>query len=499
MPEERGQLWHRREPGGTGIPGREPAGARLVGRPTVPVRVYLRRTAWDTIDEWANAFSPPREVGGLLLGQARRNAREAVILIEGVLPALHAVAGQGPFRFTHDDWVGFRAAWERLGATHAVVGWFHTHPGSGTSPSGYDRIVAQRFFPEWWQVTYIIDPVNLRQAVFHWQDGELAPLAGFWVYESDEPPVVDPLAPSAAAVAAAAAGGSRLPAAAGRRRRSRHGAWIAALLILAALAWVPGLPGSLPWLRATMLHQTTEAGRLAAELNALQDRHALLQQLLAEAQQAARPAGASGRGTSPSPAPAATPGSTATTAVPGGVAGQNRREGTAGVAGPTSAETGAAARPPVPAGASQPGAGGAPASTAGVGAGAAAPPASPATAAPATGAPSAAAPSAATVPSAVWPATAASTSAPAPGPPEAQQPAAPWASPAEAGLTLDSDVVEPRYVVREGDTLWSISGRLLGDPRAYSRLAAANRIANPDLILPGWELRVPSSEEPQGE
>jgi len=66
-------------------------------------------------------------------------------------------------------------------------------------------------------------------------------------------------------------------------------------------------------------------------------------------------------------------------------------------------------------------------------------------------------------------------------------------------LFFDSGSEELRYVVREGDTLWSISGRLLGDPRAYSRLAAANRIANPDLILPGWELRVPPVEQPLSE
>jgi len=50
---------------------------------------------------------------------------------------------------------------------------------------------------------------------------------------------------------------------------------------------------------------------------------------------------------------------------------------------------------------------------------------------------------------------------------------------------------ELRYVVREGDTLWRISGQLLGDPLAYARLADLNRIANPDFILPGWELRIP--------
>src|SRR5690606_19830190 len=58
------------------------------------------------------------------------------------------------------------------------------------------------------------------------------------------------------------------------------------------------------------------------------------------------------------------------------------------------------------------------------------------------------------------------------------------------------------YVVRPGDTLWSISARLLGNPYDYVRVALENELTNPDLILPGWELRLPpagpeeSGEEP---
>lgn len=46
------------------------------------------------------------------------------------------------------------------------------------------------------------------------------------------------------------------------------------------------------------------------------------------------------------------------------------------------------------------------------------------------------------------------------------------------------------YVVAAGDTLWHISRRLLGDPLRYPELAAANQIADPDLIHPGQVLRL---------
>lgn len=50
-----------------------------------------------------------------------------------------------------------------------------------------------------------------------------------------------------------------------------------------------------------------------------------------------------------------------------------------------------------------------------------------------------------------------------------------------------------RYVVRVGDTLWTIAGRQLGDSTAWPSLYQANRdrIADPHWIYPGQTLRVP--------
>lgn len=51
---------------------------------------------------------------------------------------------------------------------------------------------------------------------------------------------------------------------------------------------------------------------------------------------------------------------------------------------------------------------------------------------------------------------------------------------------VDIDV----YVVKEGDTLWSISQRFTGTPFNYPRIAGENRIADADLIFPGQRIRL---------
>lgn len=47
------------------------------------------------------------------------------------------------------------------------------------------------------------------------------------------------------------------------------------------------------------------------------------------------------------------------------------------------------------------------------------------------------------------------------------------------------------YTVVEGDWLSTIAARAYGDIMAYPKLAAANDIANPDLIFPGQVLKIP--------
>src|SRR5690606_11453465 len=105
MPHDTTLAWLWREPDiKPGPADQEPTGGRLIGRPAVPVRVYLHRGAWDVIDDVAHASPAPREVGGLLFGRAWQDACGPVILIEAAVPALEPGTGPGKLRFSQGDW-----------------------------------------------------------------------------------------------------------------------------------------------------------------------------------------------------------------------------------------------------------------------------------------------------------------------------------------------------------------------------------------------------------
>ena len=50
---------------------------------------------------------------------------------------------------------------------------------------------------------------------------------------------------------------------------------------------------------------------------------------------------------------------------------------------------------------------------------------------------------------------------------------------------------ESDYVVVSGDCLWNLAGRFYGDPFGWSRIAEANGLRAPYLILIGQRLRIP--------
>jgi proteasome lid subunit RPN8/RPN11 len=120
------------------------------------------------------------EVGGVLLGHVYRYQDQVILEIQDILPADSADHGPFHFTFTADAW----AQINRDRATHYpdldILGWFHTHPDLGVFYSADDVVVHTAAFSMAWHVGIVVDPINNEVAHFGWQNGEIAPLPGFY-------------------------------------------------------------------------------------------------------------------------------------------------------------------------------------------------------------------------------------------------------------------------------------------------------------------------------
>lgn len=61
-------------------------------------------------------------------------------------------------------------------------------------------------------------------------------------------------------------------------------------------------------------------------------------------------------------------------------------------------------------------------------------------------------------------------------------------------VALQSADLSKRWVVKQGDSLWSIAAREYGNPNDWRLIAEANEIDNPRILNPGQELVIPLKE-----
>ncbi|MDD2421895.1 MAG: Mov34/MPN/PAD-1 family protein [Heliobacteriaceae bacterium] len=127
--------------------------------------------------EVADTFARSAGVaGGILLGdvlfQEKQDRLGALVRIEAFLPASYAEPVPTSLIFTPATW----EEWDRMRSLvpgRQVVGWVHSHPGSGVFFSGQDLINQQQYFAQPWQVAWVSDPVNGKNAIFRWVNGTM--------------------------------------------------------------------------------------------------------------------------------------------------------------------------------------------------------------------------------------------------------------------------------------------------------------------------------------
>jgi proteasome lid subunit RPN8/RPN11 len=125
----------------------------------------------DVIAQHVNA-AWARRVGGILLGRTRN----ASVAIQAALPAANVEEHRGEIAFPPEVW---EETYDTLIGRYPgsrIVGWYHSHPGTGPILSDYDRRLHSVLFSEAPSVALVLDPVSQKSAWYGWVLGRLAPV-----------------------------------------------------------------------------------------------------------------------------------------------------------------------------------------------------------------------------------------------------------------------------------------------------------------------------------
>lgn len=123
---------------------------------------------------------PAYEVGGALLGRAYRWQDRAYVDVLAAIPAVSQDHGPIHFTFTADAWSQLHRDREARYPDLDIVGWFHTHPDLGVFYSSDDVVVHSAAFTQPWHVGLVVDPLRAETSFFGWNQGQLAPIPGFY-------------------------------------------------------------------------------------------------------------------------------------------------------------------------------------------------------------------------------------------------------------------------------------------------------------------------------
>ncbi len=153
----------------------------LVGKAGPFPRLVFRENVMLRLDEFAHLHAHG-EHGGFLIGrkQELKSAEGYEILVERFVP-IPQQKGASRLVINREHLETVKRALAEAGQAEEIVGWVHTHPGFGIFLSNFDKEQHLRFFPEPWQIAYVMDNHAQERAAYHVIDGEWRKLAGYYV------------------------------------------------------------------------------------------------------------------------------------------------------------------------------------------------------------------------------------------------------------------------------------------------------------------------------
>ncbi|MBN1450328.1 MAG: Mov34/MPN/PAD-1 family protein [Anaerolineales bacterium] len=143
--------------------------------------IFFKRKVFKELIQAAHD-TPDREIGGVLVGQAHRNAESTkpFIVINGHIPAKAATGNEISLSFSYED--DFSKIMETQYKGRRTLGWYHTHPVHSPFLSPEDVAFHSRTWQAPWHVALVIGNAGRDTLIFHWNQHQLDPISTIYFY-----------------------------------------------------------------------------------------------------------------------------------------------------------------------------------------------------------------------------------------------------------------------------------------------------------------------------
>lgn len=144
-------------------------------------RLVFREEVMLSLDQFAHRHSAG-EQGGFLVGRKRelKTAEQFELIVERFVP-IPQKRDASRLVITQEHYTSVLRGLRSGDGGEEILGWAHTHPGFGVFLSSFDKEQHERFFPEPWQVAYIMDTQGHARGVYHLVEGEWKEIAGYYI------------------------------------------------------------------------------------------------------------------------------------------------------------------------------------------------------------------------------------------------------------------------------------------------------------------------------
>jgi LysM repeat protein len=158
-----------------------PKNMKQVGEATNEKKVYIEDYVYTYLHQYA-AKSNEQEQIAFLVGERKICEGEEVLLIIGAIAIKDTIIVNGNVEITEEIWAYVNKKLNRYFEGYKICGWMYTQPGYGVLLTSF--LINQHIanFNTENSVLFIIDAIENEETIFVYNEDELSPILGFYIY-----------------------------------------------------------------------------------------------------------------------------------------------------------------------------------------------------------------------------------------------------------------------------------------------------------------------------